>query len=297
VSIAETDEAAMESESQKAYLLTWNPKTWPWENLDEAVKKIDECSRFEDFWSSGPNKSIKPASRVFLLRQGLEPRGIVGSGIALSEPYPDEHWDNERARRGEKGRYVKLAFDTLLNPEMGDEPLALSDLKRGELGRVHWNTQSSGIQIKYGVDELERLWADHLRRVRPFQVADGDGALEGALRLALTRHRTRESWLRDAKIREAKSLSDGKLSCEVLGCGFDFLEVYGEIGRDFAQVHHRKPLSDRTRPIKTSLSDLAIVCANCHAMIHRGEECRPIETLLFTNGLTRRPRRANSDCP
>ena len=180
---------------------------------------------------------------------------------------------------------------------MGDEPLASSDLKRGELGRVHWNTQSSGIQISYGVDELERLWADHLRRNLPFQLAGGDGALEGALRLAFTRHRTREGWLRDAKIREAKSFAGGKISCEVPGCGFDFLETYGELGRDFAHVHHRKPLSDRTRPTKTKLSDLAIVCPNCHAMIHRGGECRPIETLLFTNGMRRRPPSANSNCP
>jgi 5-methylcytosine-specific restriction enzyme A len=146
---------------------------------------------------------------------------------------------------------INVSFDALLNPAAGDEPLPLSALKHGELGRVHWSTQASGIQIKFGVDELERLWADHLRVARPGGAAEPESALEGAVRLALTRHRAREAWLRDAKIQEAKSHGNGRIRCEVTGCGFDFLEVYGEIGRDFAHVHHCKPLGDRARPSTT----------------------------------------------
>jgi hypothetical protein len=273
------DEATMGSERQSVYLLTWNPKAWPWDYLEEAVEKIDKASRFEDAWSSGTNKSIEPGSRVFLLRQGVEPRGIIGSGIALGKPKPGRHWDKMRAGRGDKGLFVEVSFDTLLNPATGDEPLALSALKVGELARVHWSTQSSGIRVKFGVDELERMWGEHLRLVRPGEGAESGSGLEGALRLGLTRHRARESWLRGAKLQEAKSRGNGRIRCEVPRCGFDFLDVYGEIGRDFAHVHHRKPLSDRTRPSKTTLIDLAIVCANCHAMIHRGGECWPVEAI------------------
>ena len=63
-------------------------------------------------------------------------------------------------------------------------------------------------------------------------------------------------------------------------CGFDFHEMYGEIGRDYAQVHHLKPLSDRTKPSLTMLSDLAVLCANCHVMVHRGGEIRLLGSLL-----------------
>ena len=63
-------------------------------------------------------------------------------------------------------------------------------------------------------------------------------------------------------------------------CGFDFEAVYGELGRDYAQVHHLKPLADRTKPSQTKLDDLAVVCANCHAMIHRGGKCRPLDKLI-----------------
>jgi len=59
----------------------------------------------------------------------------------------------------------------------------------------------------------------------------------------------------------------GKLKCEV--CGFDFPEKYGDLGYGFCEAHHVKPLSDSNREIETKLEDLAILCSNCHRMIHR----------------------------
>ena len=59
----------------------------------------------------------------------------------------------------------------------------------------------------------------------------------------------------------------GRLACEV--CGFDFEEFYGTPGRGFAECHHVRPLSELPSLIITSLSDLAIVCANCHRILHR----------------------------
>jgi 5-methylcytosine-specific restriction enzyme A len=136
--------------------------------------------------------------------------------------------------------------------------------------------------------------------------------LEGELQMALCRHRDRERWLRDEKIAQAKIANDGRLPCEV--CGFDFFvlvsqvrrrkasgpaghislggwvvsgcvmrksfEVYGEIGRDYAQVHHPKPLGGRTKPSLIRLDELAVVCANCHVMAHRRGLVRPLEGLL-----------------
>lgn len=53
-------------------------------------------------------------------------------------------------------------------------------------------------------------------------------------------------------------------------CGFDFAEVYGELGRDFIEVHHVKPLfSLEEEVIVNPETDLACLCANCHRMIHR----------------------------
>jgi predicted HNH restriction endonuclease len=59
----------------------------------------------------------------------------------------------------------------------------------------------------------------------------------------------------------------GSLACEV--CCFDFKKYYGSIGKDFCEVHHKSQLHKGERT--TQLSDLAILCANCHRMIHKTE--------------------------
>lgn len=59
----------------------------------------------------------------------------------------------------------------------------------------------------------------------------------------------------------------GKLDCEV--CGFDFYKKYGQIGKGFMECHHRIPLHQISDETETHLSDLALVCANCHRMLHR----------------------------
>jgi 5-methylcytosine-specific restriction protein A len=51
-------------------------------------------------WSCGNTKQIEIDDRVFLIRLGVEPKGIVGSGWVTKPPYFDEHWDaQKRAER------------------------------------------------------------------------------------------------------------------------------------------------------------------------------------------------------
>jgi 5-methylcytosine-specific restriction protein A len=45
--------------------------------------------------------------------------------------------------------------------------------------------------------------------------------------------------------------------------------MYGELGEGFAECHHRTPLGELTGKTRTRLADLAIVCANCHRILHR----------------------------
>lgn len=55
-----------------------------------------------------------------------------------------------------------------------------------------------------------------------------------------------------------------------LACGFDFEEVYGERGRGFIEVHHLRPVSTLTSPAAVDpRTDLVVLCANCHRMVHR----------------------------
>jgi hypothetical protein len=260
------------------YLLTWNPHSWPWTTLEEMVELTAQGRPADDQWSCGNTKRIRVGDRLFLMQQGKEPRGILAAGWATSGVFKGPHWDEARRELGDETLYVQVRFDRIFNPDV-DEILTMDRLQDGLRASVNWATPASGIQIKQGADELERLWEELIRLNGDFQVDVQDiGAAEGELRMALCRHRARERWLRDEKIAQAKLANGGRLPCEV--CQFDFLEVYGEIGRDYAQVHHLKPLGEQTLPSQTKLSDLAVVCANCHVMIHIGGRCRPIANLL-----------------
>jgi 5-methylcytosine-specific restriction protein A len=54
----------------------------------------------------------------------------------------------------------------------------------------------------------------------------------------------------------------------VTACGFNFAARYGERGSGFIECHHTKPVSALRPGEKTRLEDLALLCANCHRMIH-----------------------------
>ena len=99
-----------------------------------------------------------------------------------------------------------------------------------------------------------------------------EGIVEGIARESIVLSRTRSAMLR----REALKLSSG--TCE--GCGVNFSLLLGGRGLRALQVHHKKQLALRTTPEATSLTDLAVVCANCHAIIHTDpRKAMPVEEI------------------
>lgn len=273
------------------YLLTWNPADSSVSNLLAAWRK--QCEGYQAQsrrWSCGSNKNIPVGARVFLHRQAVEPRGIVAAGWVTQKSHQAPHWDTARAKKGHLANYVDLRLDAVCEGFGDDsdgliEPLPVHAIKTAPIGtEVHWdNIPGSGIRIPdAAAKEIERLWANHVSG----QVADevqGEAlsALEGDLKQRLVWSCTRESSLRTAKLKDAaKKSKDGLLRCEVPGCGFCFEEVYGDVGANFAHVHHLHALAGRDQAEETTLADLAIVCANCHAMIPRRGECRPLQGLI-----------------
>ena len=271
------------------YLLTWNPN-------ESSVREVAAqwrglCSgrkpRPVD-WSCGVNKSIEPGARVFLHRQRREPRGIVASGVAVSASYEGRHWDDRKHRQGKTAIYVDWLVDAAVDGFGDNDTLHPFPAHLVESGPVHdlvsWsNMQGSGTSVHPdAAAELERLWTIHLGGTPDLSEAWGSmSAKEGKPQERLARSRYRERTFRNAKIARAIAEStDGKLRCEVPGCGFCFEEVYGEIGERFAHVHHLESLANVPGEVTTTFDDLAIVCANCHAMIHQGGQCRPLKGLI-----------------
>jgi len=106
---------------------------------------------------------------------------------------------------------------------------------------------------------------------------------EGAVLTRLHKRRERDPKA-SAKKKAAVIQETGRLECEA--CGFDFAVVYGELGIGFAECHHRLPLASLGSRRSTRLDDLAILCANCHRMIHKTRPLMSVDE--FRTALLRR---------
>lgn len=93
---------------------------------------------------------------------------------------------------------------------------------------------------------------------------ESEGEMEGRYLLRLHAYRERNPALRRKKINSILAAGES-LACEV--CRFDFARKYGERGRGYIECHHVEPLhvgGEKPRSVK----DLALLCSNCHRMIH-----------------------------
>lgn len=98
-------------------------------------------------------------------------------------------------------------------------------------------------------------------------ITDDDGGFpEGKKKLR--QHVCRERNQRVVKIAKQRFKEQhGKLFCEA--CGFDFEEIYGEIGIDFIEAHHNIAVSELKEGDITRPSDISLLCSCCHRMAHR----------------------------
>jgi len=106
----------------------------------------------------------------------------------------------------------------------------------------------------------------------PDDIQDEKEYLEGAKKRIIV-----NAYERDPRARQTCLKRHG-YRCEV--CSMSFQEVYGDIGKHFINVHHKKPLAARRKDyIVNPTIDLIPVCPNCHAMLHTSSPPLGIEEL------------------
>jgi 5-methylcytosine-specific restriction protein A len=68
---------------------------------------------------------------------------------------------------------------------------------------------------------------------------------------------------------EAKKIHGTR--CQVSACGKDLSDIYGELGEGYIEAHHLTPFASlEGRPTELNpVDDFAVVCPDCHRMIHR----------------------------
>lgn len=63
-------------------------------------------------------------------------------------------------------------------------------------------------------------------------------------------------------------------------CGFNFFNIYGDIGSHFIEVHHVTPVSAMEHGYTFDVDrDLITLCSNCHSMIHKQSPPFTVEQL------------------
>jgi hypothetical protein len=134
-----------------------------------------------------------------------------------------------------------------------------------KFGQVDWNwlTQDFHLFVFRNILNLYKAKETKLTEIADEFEPIG---IEGQGKIAIHLRYERNNGL-IRKIKESAIKANPMLNCEV--CGFSFFEKYGELGQGFIEAHHKRPLSE-TKETKTTRDDIALVCSNCHKMIHRG---------------------------
>jgi 5-methylcytosine-specific restriction enzyme A len=188
---------------------------------------------------------------------------IIETSQTLNSLFGDQAKD-ANLFRNPNGVYMKLANFRAVDPLHTSQ--GMRGFSRGGHGVAQiWQEFSTRFDELKLIASAIRAAATDLPATAAEGEEEGAEAAEGRLLTRMHRVRERNRELVKKK-RDAVLRATGRLACEA--CGFDFNDQYGEHGRGFIEVHHMLPLHALTPGSRTRMQDLAVICANCHRMVH-----------------------------
>lgn len=157
--VASSDEP---ERAEAAYLMTWNPASYPLSKMQDLATKLREDGFVEFGWSTGSRKDMELGSRIFLLRQGTEPRGLVGVGEVIGAVTKKTHWDKAKAAEGKVSLIARVRWTALSVDPFIDRTSLVSITGEDKL----WSTQSGGVLVTSEPlrNELEDAWPTEWER-------------------------------------------------------------------------------------------------------------------------------------
>jgi 5-methylcytosine-specific restriction protein A len=259
----------MEKTTMTAFLYTWNPKKWHWSDQQDAIYRVNNNKLYDMEWSCGNRKHIEIGDLFFLVRLGVESKGIIGCGYITSEPYLLPHWDEVKASKGKQALRTDLLFKAL-----SEQPIISLESLQNNYPAYDWTPRSGGVLIS------ETIAFELFSSIQQNKKFDFLPATQDKIRLyseGKVKEVTLKTYDRSAAARQICIEHHG-YNCAV--CSFNFADVYGALGTNYIEVHHLKQLADigeeyQIDPIK----DLRPVCANCHRMLHKERPPLSIEEL------------------
>jgi len=216
-------------------------------------------------------QDIAVGDRAFVWRAGRA-SGVVAIGTVLETPVPrrsvqhpealsDDLWIAERPDPDEAATGIRID-EIRLGSDQGMVPreLVKNDPELGSTMRIRRPNASVFRPTDLQTRGLERLWGI---------AASADTAQstqEGERRLRAHSVRERSPRLREDKLKQFRGLH-GHLYCEL--CLEGARSRYpSHLAERVFEVHHRAPLAASITPVRTTLDDLAVLCANCHRATH-----------------------------
>jgi len=151
-----------------------------------------------------------------------------------------------------------------------DQAFDISD--KTKLSSVDWNWIVQDFHLFVHRKILNLYKPNALKRLTTPLEENDLIAKEGAATLSTHLKHERNTALIQ-KIKSKAFKDNPYLNCEV--CGFSFVLTYGELGQGFIEAHHLIPIGNRARRI-TKKNDIALVCSNCHRMLHRNFSDTPL---------------------
>lgn len=219
------------------------------------------------------------------LYHSIEPREMDNKSpkvIELSEilnklPIHKEREENLKFRNP-NGVGLKLSNFRAIDPDFDGKGMS-SYSKRDK--EIFFEFKDKNSELKSIANQIKNTISNQKVKAKLYQIPDDEdnethSAKEGKVIYKLHKLRERDNKLNQKK-KDLYFEKYGKLDCEV--CGFDFYETYGELGKGFIEAHHRIPLSEIDGETTTKLKDLALVCPNCHRMLHKAIDNLSVDEL------------------
>ncbi|CAG1005567.1 hypothetical protein BURK1_03218 [Burkholderiales bacterium] len=137
------------------HLFAFNPAIWSWPSLADDIRALARRGHLDTEWSCGRFRHIEPGSRAFLVRLGVPPKGLIGSGVVMTAPAEGPHWIDAKKAAGIPARYVVLRLDRLFAAPL----ITFDELDVPPWRRFRWGVRASGTRLPSALaDALEPWW-------------------------------------------------------------------------------------------------------------------------------------------
>ena len=150
-----------------------------------------------------------------------------------SPPYPLPHWDEEKAKEGLTAFRTDLLFKAL-----SETPIISIEQLQARYPAYNWSPQASGLSVPEPIAS-ELFSQIHESPAFGFSIPSANEVrlyAEGKSKTV-----TSKTYDRSPHARQACIEHYGHTCCV---CGFNFEKAYGQLGANYIEVHHLKPVAD-----------------------------------------------------